>query len=765
MTRTTAGTTERLRAHAPEVLGVLAVLGAVRVTGVASPGPAWLLPTLVVVAVVVSAATYARWGRDADGSALHLRVALQVAALTALAAASGAGPALVGPVLLLAVTDTVRYSGARAGSIAVGWALAAIAAHQTVLASFELPTLLAGTIGHGIAALGALVVVLVGQRIARLAADGEAAQQRTAQEQARIRAMLAGASDVTLIIGDGEITYQSPSTQRVMGYPTGTLLGRGYLDLIHPDDRARAVDFVRELIDQPGGSGLLACRLEAADGTYVPVESSCRNLLHDEAVRGFVVSARDVTERRLLEAQLEHRAFHDDLTGLANRSLLLDRLEHTGARLGRTGGRYAVLYVDLDGFKPINDTFGHVAGDAVLRAVARRLEAATRRSDTVARLGGDEFAILLEEHHEPVDAARVAERILEDVRRPILADGADVQVTASIGIAYDDDGDQPTDVLRNADIAMYLSKRDGKDRFEVFEPQMHLAVVERLHLESDLQRALDNDELRCHYQPIVTLSDRRIVGVEALVRWEHPERGTVAPGQFIPLAEETGLIVGIGRFVLHEACAQAAAWRRDLPGAEDLTVSVNVSMRQFSAGDLLEDVASALAASGLPPAALTLELTESALVHDAERTLAVLQQLKELGVRLAIDDFGTGYSSLAYLHRFPVDVLKIDRSFVTSVVSGRQSPALARAIVDLGRSLDLLTVAEGIEHDTELDQFRELDCALGQGYLFARPADAATIAAALSSSLGPDAVVLGSAPDLAASVTPGVSVDVSSATH
>ncbi|MEX1163433.1 MAG: EAL domain-containing protein [Nitriliruptor sp.] len=731
----------RLRAHAPEIVGVMAVLIAVRAAEIPSPGPIWLAPALLLLAGVVSVASYGWWGRDATGHQLHLRVAAQVAVLTIFAASSGVGPAIVAPVLLLAVVDTVRYSGSRARNLAVAWALGGVLVHQIAIELTDLPTYFGGPPGHGLAALGTVVLVLVGRRIARLADDGEEARARVAAEQARIQAMLAGASDVTLIIGDGRVTYQSPSTQRVMGYPSDALIGRSYLEMVHPADRGQVVEFVRGMLQEPGGTGLIECRLEAADGTFVPVESSCRNLLHDPAVNGFVVSSRDVTERRLLEQQLEHRAFHDDLTGLANRALLLDRLEHTGARIRRSGGRYAVLYVDIDGFKPVNDSLGHTAGDAVLLAIAQRLEDATRRSDTLARLGSDEFAIIVEEHHGAVEATGIAERILDDVRLPIQAEGTEVQVTASIGIAYDADGDGPADVLRNADIAMYLAKRDGRDRFEVFEPRMHVAVIERLHLESDLQHAIDAGELRCHYQPIVALVDRHVVGVEALVRWEHPERGTVHPGEFIPFAEETGLVVGIGRFVLHEACAQVQRWRTDLPGSQDLTVSVNVSMRQFSVGDLLGDVASALATSGLPASALTLELTESALIHDAERTLALLHELKALGVRLAIDDFGTGYSSLAYLHRFPVDVLKIDRSFVTSVVSGRQSPALARAIVDLGRSLDLVTIAEGIEHDVELVQFRELDCTQGQGYLFARPAPpdeiAALLVGALASAVAP----------------------------
>jgi diguanylate cyclase (GGDEF)-like protein/PAS domain S-box-containing protein len=715
---------QRLRAHAPELAIVATVLVGLRMAGVSGVGPVWLSPALLVLAALVSLVVHGRWGRAASGPGLHLRLGLQVVALTALALSTGVGPAIVAPILVLVVADSVRAAGAGTGGSAVAWATGGVLAHQIAVVAVGPVGVLPVEAGHAAATIGAVLIFLAGYRITRFATESEAARAAVAAEQGRVQAMLAGGSDVTFIVGDGRVTYQSPSTERVMGYAPDSLLGRDYLDLVHPDDRARTVEFVRGLLDEPGASGLLACRLQAADGVYLPVESSCRNLLHDPAVAGFVVTARDVTERQQLEQQLEHRAFHDDLTGLANRALLLDRLQHTAARVARSGGRYAVLVVDVDGFKPINDTFGHATGDAVLRAVARRLEAATRRSDTIARLASDEFAVLVEEHLDAVDAARIAARILAEVRQPIPTGGADVTVSVSIGIADDRDGDRPEDVLRNADIAMYLAKRDGADRFEVFEPRMHLAVVERLSLESDLQRAIDQAELRCHYQPIVTLTDRRIVGVEALVRWEHPDRGTVSPGEFVPLAEETGLIVGLGRSVLREACSQVATWRHTIPSARDLTVSVNVSMRQFSHGDLLADVRGALADSGLPASALTLELTESALANDADRTIQVLEQLRSLGVRIAIDDFGTGYSSLAYLHRFPVDVLKIDRSFVTSVVSGRQSPLLARAIVELGRSLHLATVAEGIEHDAELAQFRELECTHGQGFLFARPGDA-----------------------------------------
>jgi diguanylate cyclase (GGDEF)-like protein/PAS domain S-box-containing protein len=716
---TTDGIRRRLLVHAPELLGASVVVAVARATGAATTSLVVLL-ALLAFAVLVSVTAYTVWGRETGLRGVHVRAALQMGAFAVLLYTAGAGPALAG-LLLLPVTDTVRYSGSTAGPIAVAWAAVAVGAGQLAVATGLAPTILPGPLSHGMATLGLLTVWLVGVRVTRLAADGEDATERLVEEESRIRAMLASASDMTMVISDARIVYQSPSSERMLGFPADALQGSSYLDLVHPDDRARTVGFVRDLLAFPGDSALLQCRLRAADGRWIDVESNCRNLLDDPQVRGFVVNTRDVSDRKALERQLAHRDIHDPLTGVANRALLLDRLDHTAARCSRLGGNYAVLLVDLDGFKAINDTQGHTVGDAVLRTVAQRLLETIRGADTLARVGADEFAVLLDHGDDEVDAAKVAQRALSEVRRPIHAAGQQVQLTASIGIAHPEDGVRGADVLRNADIAMHLAKESGRDRFEVFETSMHVRVVERLELEADLAMALGRQQLEVHYQPIVALSDQRITSYEALLRWNHPTRGLVGPNRFIPLAERSGLIVPIGRFVLREACRQVAAWRRDLPGAEDLTVSVNVSMHQLTACDLVAEVAAALADAGLPAPALTLELTESALARDTEATIATLKRLKQLGVRIAIDDFGTGYSSLAYLHRFPVDVLKIDRSFVTSVASGRQSPALARAIVDLGRSLDLLTVAEGIEHASELSQFRQLECTHGQGFLFSRP--------------------------------------------
>jgi diguanylate cyclase (GGDEF)-like protein/PAS domain S-box-containing protein len=725
----------RLRLHAPELVGGVGVLVIADRFGLGSGQPPWLLPGLLVVAAAIAVGVYTAWPGAVSGPRLHVRTLAPMLALSVPAYASGAGAGLAVPVLLLAVADTVRHAGARSRRIAVGWALGCLAVGEAAIASGLAPTLMAPAAAHGVAALGGGVLVLVGQRLARLTRQSETAHAERDREAARQRALLEHASDVTLVISDARIAHPSPSTERVLGYTPDDLVGRRYLDLVHPEDRDAVVEFVTDLIGQPYASGLITCRLRARDGRWVPVESSCRNLLHDDLIAGVVVNSRDVSERRDLERALEHRAFHDDLTGLANRALLLDRLRQASARASRAGTRFAVLYVDLDGFKPINDSFGHPTGDAVLVAAAQRLREVVRVEDTVARLGGDEFAVLLEHEDVAPHAGMVAERLLAALREPIELEGRRLSVTASIGIALADGGQEPLDLLRNADIAMYRAKRAGQGRLAVFEDAMHTAVAQRLQLETELQRAIEHQELILHFQPIMALSDQRIVGVEALVRWLHPERGLVGAGGFVPVAEQTGQIIPIGRTVLREACRQLAIWRAELPGADHLVVSVNVSMQQLFDVDLVSEVASALESTGVPPDRLVLELTESALARDADQAREVLLALKRLGVLLAIDDFGTGYSSLSYLHRFPVDVLKIDRSFVSGDAGGHRRTALARAMVDLGRSLHLTTVAEGIEESAQLEYFRDLRCPLGQGYLLARPADARTVTAMLGDLL------------------------------
>jgi diguanylate cyclase (GGDEF)-like protein len=461
------------------------------------------------------------------------------------------------------------------------------------------------------------------------------------------------------------------------------------------------------------------------------VEAVGTNLIHEPVVKGIVLNARDVSERKALEAQLTHQAFHDPLTGLANRALFFDRVTHALERRQRSNERLAVLFLDLDNFKTVNDSLGHVPGDRLLVAAAVRLAACVRTADTVARLGGDEFAILIEDAHGDL-ATHAAERITAALREPFAVEGKEVFVTASLGIATDEAGMTASELLRNADMAMYTAKSRGKGRSEQFEKRMHREALDRLELEADLRRAIERGDLLLLYQPIVSLETAAITGMEALVRWVHPERGLLYPAQFVPLAEETGLIAPLGEWVLREACRQAKEWDVRWRPAVPLVVSVNVSGHQVQNVRIVEAVRDAVARVELRPGCLVLEITESVLMQHTETMLERLTQLKAVGIQLAIDDFGTGYSSLSYLQRFPIDILKIAKPFVDDVGRPGGHPVLARAIIALGETLALRTIAEGIELREQWQGLRGLGCELGQGYYFARPLTAEAMGALIA---------------------------------
>ncbi|MEO8697168.1 MAG: EAL domain-containing protein, partial [Acidimicrobiales bacterium] len=417
--------------------------------------------------------------------------------------------------------------------------------------------------------------------------------------------------------------------------------------------------------------------------------------------------------------ELRHQALHDSLTQLPNRTLIMDRVEQMLVRCRRSGGVGAVLFLDLDGFKSVNDTLGHDAGDQLLEAVAARLTISLRGIDTIGRLGGDEFIVLVEDSALQADATLVAERILEVLRQPFELDLAPVpiSISTSIGVATGD-REVAGDLLRDADIALYEAKASGRNCYEVFRPDMEAAVQHQYELEFDLRSALDNDQFRLHYQPIYDLSDLTIVGTEALIRWDHPTRGMVQPGDFIPLLEASGQIIEVGRWVLVNACCQAQQW---LDNGDDLTVAVNVSARQLDRDSIIVHVSEALKISNLDPGHLTIEITESAIMKDTDLTARRLHALKALGVKIAIDDFGTGYSSLAYLQRFPVDCLKIDRTFINAIARSPESDALINTFVQLGKDLGMTTLAEGVETTGQLDHLRSADVDRGQGFLLARP--------------------------------------------
>jgi diguanylate cyclase (GGDEF)-like protein/PAS domain S-box-containing protein len=577
-----------------------------------------------------------------------------------------------------------------------------------------------------------------GLRHARTDLEASHATLRASEE--RFRSLVQNASDVIVIVqANGSITYVSPAAERVWGHAPDKLRGTAALALVHPDDRAAAQLHLDDALLQPGLNVNTELRLGHADGTWRDCEVVASNLLDHPAVAGLVVTYRDVTERKLFEQQLTRLAFHDQLSGLPNRALFLDRLEHALGSASREHLQVAVLFVDLDNFKVVNDSLGHEAGDQLLVEVANRLQVCLRAGDTVARLGGDEFTLLLEEVAHEDAATLAAERIAEVLRTPIRLNERDVVISASIGIALSGARrDRPEDLLRNADLAMYQAKASGKGRHAMFDLGMNRRALERMELETDLRHALERGQLRVYYQPIVCLATGRTEEVEALVRWEHPQRGLVMPLEFIPIAEETGLIVPIGQWVLEEACRQTSTWQAGVPEAHSMVVSVNLSARQFKHPQLAADIALAVRTTGLDPCRLKLEITESVVMDNAETAVATLHGLKALGIQLAIDDFGTGYSSLSALKRFPVDTLKIDRSFVDGIGQDAQDTAIVRSVVSLAKILGLRVTAEGIETAAQAAKLTALGCEQGQGYLFARPMPAERLPAYLAAEGGRD---------------------------
>ncbi len=556
------------------------------------------------------------------------------------------------------------------------------------------------------------------------------------QSEARFRSLVQNSSDVVVVLAaDGRVTYESDAVRGVLGLDPVDRQGRPFEDHVHPED----VGWVRSaLYSLPGHEGRqqsAQLRMRHADGSWRWVEVIAQDRSHDPAIGGVVLNFRDVTDRKRLEDQLQHEAFHDPLTGLANRALFADRVTHALARAARGPvDQLAVLFTDLDDFKLVNDSLGHAAGDELLTAVGERIRACLRRQDTAARLGGDEFGILVEDASAE-KAEEVALRILDALRQPFSLAARQIFLQASIGTALGGGlGSAVTaeELLRNADVAMYTAKSRGKGRHEFYEARMHASALHRLELRERLETALEAEEFVVHYQPVVDLRSGEIAGVEALVRGRQPTGRLALPAEFIPLAEETGLIVPLGQWVLDEACRQARAWHAEVAGP--LSMAVNVASRQLQDPAFTSSLAATVRRSGARPGDLVLELTESALLDDGDTTAASIAGMKELGVRIALDDFGTGYSSLSHLRRFPIDMLKIDRSFVNGIDGEDDGErALVHSIIRLARSLELETVAEGVERPEQVVRLRALGARLGQGFHFARPMDPADLSALLRS--------------------------------
>ena len=579
-------------------------------------------------------------------------------------------------------------------------------------------------------AIGALLItglVVIRQLLAVRQNVRLLAETSARQNEARFRSLVQHSSDVIIVVSaDGEIRYVSPSASRVLRYDPERLLGLQLTALLQIDDRERARKFIAEAT---AGHSLLApieLEFRQPDGSRLQAEIIATNLLDEPTVRGVVLNTRDVSERKRLESELKHQAFHDPLTGLANRALFRDRVSHALTLAQRQKRSIMVLFLDLDDFKKVNDSLGHGEGDRLLVAAAERFESCSRATDTVARLGGDEFAILIEDVPAVEDKDRLIERLTAAMQRPFVLSGNEVHINASVGIAVASGNETADDLLRNADVAMYTAKRRGKGRFATYESKMYSDIRERLEMEAALRGSIERAELVLHYQPIFNLKSGRIMGVEALLRWDHPKYGHLLPQHFVPLAEETGLIVTLGGWVLREACRQAQAWRKAHPELE-LIVAVNISGRQLQELDMVSETRAALADPGVDPSAVVLEITESVLMQQTGSVLDQLQQMKALGVGLAIDDFGTGYSSLSYLQRFPIDILKIAKPFIDEVGAGVDNSALARAIIGLGDTLKLRTIAEGIEIAEQRGALITLGCELGQGYYFSPPLPAAGV--------------------------------------
>jgi diguanylate cyclase (GGDEF)-like protein/PAS domain S-box-containing protein len=618
------------------------------------------------------------------------------------------------------------------------------ARHLVALADIQWNILVATPI---IFAAGLALVLSCWRTIARLRQQAQESLSREASStrlsEQRFRGLVQNAADMILLCSQtGAITYQSPASTHRWNYEPAELLETPIMALIHPEDRPVMKEFWEQLQlhDQQleGSIRITEMRILDRAGISRSAELTAISLLSDPAIRGIVLTIRDISERKTFEQQLTQQAFYDALTGLPNRVLFRDRLQQALVRAARRQEVVGLLFLDLDNFKLVNDSLGHHVGDKLLVAAAARLRSCIRAQDTVARLGGDEFVVVLEALASTADVLPVAKAITKQFGSPFLLEGREVVVTTSIGIAVSDAGlEHAESLLRDADVAMYRAKADGRARYVIFDPSMNIDTLARLELQNDLRRALHDNEMRVFYQPIVLMGSGQMTEVEALVRWEHPTRGLVPPVEFIPAAEETGLIIPLGQWVLEQACRQVALWHAQYPSHPPMTLSVNLSPRQFQQETLVEDVVRALQETGFPATSLKLEITEGVIMRDVETTIQTLWALKNLGIQIAIDDFGTGYSSLSYLKRLPLDVLKIDRSFINGIGCNAEDTAIVHAIMALARSLNLQVTGEGIETAEQAALLNAWGCDKGQGYHFGRPLDAEMTDTLLGSGLNP----------------------------
>jgi PAS domain S-box-containing protein len=599
-------------------------------------------------------------------------------------------------------------------------------------------------------------------------------RRQLAEREHLFQLIMENAADmIALIDRNGQRLYNSPAYEKILGYGPEELTATSSMDQIHPDDRTRVSEAAAKARNTGRGEQL-EYRVRHKDGSWRFLESTASAIRSPEGeTDGLVIVNRDITQRRRAEEKLAHQSFHDGLTNLPNRALFLDRLQRAITVSRRHSDfKFAVLFIDIDKFKVFNDSLGHAAGDDLLLQIAQRLTASLRGADTIsrppvddsvesfagettlARPGGDEFTVLIEELHDPSDAIRVAERIQQRLAIPFDLSRQEIVLTVSTGIAFSGSaGAEAQDVLRDAEIAMYRAKSTGKGRCEVFDHAMHAGAIKRLQLETDLRKALELNQFRVYYQPIVSLSNGQIVGFETLSRWQRPE-GLIMPGEFIAVADETGIILPINRQLLYDACRQLLSWQALFPSDPPLTINVNITPKQFAQPELASQIGNTLQETGVDPSCVSLEITETIAMADAERSAVVLSELKALGVHLDIDDFGTGYSSLSRLQRFPVDTLKIDRAFISRMDTDPATLEIVRIIVMLAHSLRLKVVAEGVETQAQVELLKEIGCELAQGYIYSKPAAADVIDELLSACKKTSAGKLGPLMGASAASTP-----------
>jgi len=680
--------------------------------------PLWQLYLILGFAGLASVLAERRWPAHCTRRQLHARVAIDIAATTAVIYAIGWGPTLaIGYVFVVA--NEFRKHGSRVWHPALVWTVIGIGLGEAAIALDIAPTIIHEPQVHGLALLSVLGTVFIMRLLGETTALKEQAEAGVRSSEERFRSLVQNASDAICVAeADGRVVTLTAPIEHVTGNPPEAYVGKVGFDFIHPDDMAAAIQLNADALAQPGKVFRGELRAVHRDGGWRWVEISIMNLLEDPAVKGIVANFHDLTERKQFEEKLAFDAYHDHLTGLSNRNAFHEALTRALARGRRHGRPNAVLFLDLDRFKLINDSLGHEVGDHLLIEVAERLRTCLRPEDVVSRFGGDEFAVLLEDIAGNDDAIQVADRIIELLRQPLPVASREIFLTTSIGIAVVRGGDSdPGELLREADQAMYRAKAAGGCRWELFDEKVAPRMVERLELETELWRAVERGELLLHFQPEVSLCSGEMLAVEALIRWQHPERGLVAPGSFIPLAEETDLVVAIDRFVLAEACRCANRWQSSLG---PVSVSVNLSPRWLRRPHSYEEILEIVAVSGLDPKLLQVEVTERLALGD-DGAAGTLERLRRTGLRVAVDDFGTGHSALGYLRRFPIDVIKLDRSFVERVDHVSPEAAIVQAVIALGHALDMHITAEGVERAEQVERLRSLGCDSAQGHYFSVP--------------------------------------------